>query len=161
MARPIWIRITASISAYSITAIILNNVNIYLNIDGVVRVHSSQAALYADEFLRLLVRRWPKNVYWLTMQSRGGRFGSQEVLISLVQPQTYRDIRLIQPGNWRDHKTDAINFHQPFLWYDEMITPEEQRILQHHRATECYRQLSLHKDPHQLIDEIEYLRSLA
>lgn len=135
--------------------------NIYLNIDGVLRVHAGQAAHYADEFLNLIVRRWPDTSYWLTMQSRGGRFGSLELLQPLIKPRTYAACKVIRPGNWRDHKTDAIDFTRPFLWYDDIITPEEQQILRHYRAEGCFRPINLHKDPHQLMDEIEHLRLLA
>lgn len=135
--------------------------NIYLNIDGVLRLHSNQLAPYAANFLRLVIRRWPDSTYWLTLQSRGGRFGSHELFQKLLPQKTIEQLRTIQPATWYDHKTDGINFKQPFLWYDDMLTPEEQRILQRYDALDCFRQINLQADPQQLLDEIEYLRTLA
>lgn len=135
--------------------------NIYLNIDGVLISESGQAAFYADEFLNLIIKKWPGSIYWLTMQSRGGRFGSHEALKNVLKPATYARIRTIQPGAWRELKTDAIDFTKPFLWFDEHITPEENQILSRYQAEACFRQVNLRTDPHQLMDEIVLLRSLA
>lgn len=135
--------------------------NIYLNVNGVLLTSQGKLAPYAGEFLSLIVKRWPNKAYWLTLQSRGGRFGSRELLKPSLDPQIYERLSVISPGDWQDNKTDAIDFTRPFLWYDDFVTAEENQILRRYDAQACLRLISLDRDPHQLLDEIEHLRSLA
>lgn len=135
--------------------------NIYLDIDGVLLANSSHAAQYADEFLQLVLTAWPDTTYWLTTHQWRGQNRAVDVLRPVLKPQTVRLLDQVQPTVWDELKTDAINFKQPFLWFDDDLFPEEAEILAHYSATDCFRHINLARDPLQLLDEIEYLKSLA
>ncbi len=135
--------------------------NIYLDIDGVLLANSSHAAQYADEFLQFVLTAWPDTTYWLTTHQWRGQNRAVDVLRPVLKPKTIKLLAQVQPTDWGDLKTDAINFKQPFLWFDDDLFPEEGEILKHYGALDCLRRINLSTDPHQLMDEIAYLRSLA
>lgn len=135
--------------------------NIYLDIDGVLLANDKQAALYADQFLRYILRRWPTSTYWLTTHHWRRVNTTRDVLAPALVPSTLELLHLIKPAAWDERKTDGIDFNQPFLWFDDDLYPEEKAILKHYDALDCFRQVLLERDPHQLMDELDYLRSLA
>ncbi len=135
--------------------------NIYLDIDGVLLANSKQAAAYADEFLALIIKRWPDTTYWLTTHRWRGQNTVLEVLEPVLKPKTVQLLKHIKPASWQEMKTEGISFKQPFLWFDDDLVPEERETLRHYGALDCLRMIDLKKDPYQLLDEIEYLRSLA
>ncbi len=135
--------------------------NIYLDIDGVLLANENRAADYADEFLAFILKHWPNNTYWLTTHCWHGENRTHEVLEPYLRKKTFVLLDKIQPTDWDELKTDAINFKQPFLWFDDDLFPEEQEILKHYRALECHRKIDLGKDSLQLLDEIVNLRSLV
>lgn len=135
--------------------------NIYLDIDGVLLVNSNNAARYADEFLTLVLKRWPDSTYWLTTHRWRGQDTTRKVLEPVLKPKTVELLKAIKPARWEDLKTDGIDFKRPFLWFDDDLIAEERRILKHYGALDCFRLIDLQADPLQLLDEIEYLRTLG
>lgn len=135
--------------------------NIYLDIDEVLLLSNTQAANYADDFLAFILSSWPDSTYWLTTHCWKGENRAVEVLRPALKPPTIRLLERVKPTQWDELKTDAINFKQPFLWFDDDLYPEEKEILRHYNALECFRHINLHGNPHQLMDEIEYLKTLA
>lgn len=45
--------------------------NIYLDIDGVLLANDWNAANHANEFLRLVLEKYPDTTYWLTTHCQG------------------------------------------------------------------------------------------
>lgn len=135
--------------------------NIYLDIDGTLLANSRQAAAHADEFLGVVLKYWPTSTYWLTTHFWRGQNTVRQVLEPVLKPQTMKQLSLIKPARWQELKTEGIDFKTPFLWFDDDLVPEEEQILRHYGALDCFRRIDLMRDPHQLMDEIEYLRSLA
>jgi hypothetical protein len=137
------------------------SMNIYLDIDGVLKSNTNFAASYADEFLQLILKNWPNSTYWLSTHCWKKQNSTRLVLDPVLKPKTKGLLHLIKPTVWRDLKVDAINFKQPFLWYDDDLLPEEEKVLRHHNALECFRPVDLQADKYQLLDEIEFLRTLS
>lgn len=133
--------------------------NLYLDIDGVI-LHQSKASVHADDFLQLIAHNWPHSTYWISSYAKQGKVILHNLLQPYLKPKTMHMIETFQIASWRNLKTDAINFKQPFLWFDDTLYPEEEKILKHYSAEQCYRPIRLHSDPHQLIDEISFLKSL-
>lgn len=136
--------------------------NIYLDIDGVLLANDRQTADFAEVFLQYILTRWPNSTYWLTTHCWQGQNRAYEVLAPKLKKQkTIELIKLIKPTEWEHVKTDALNFSQPFLWFDDDLFPEEREVLNHYHALACYRKIDLYKDPSQLMDELLYLKTLA
>lgn len=135
--------------------------NIYLDIDGVLLANSNNAAAYADEFLTLILKRCPDSTYWLTTHFWRGQDTTRKVLEPVLKPKTIELLEQIKPAYWEELKTEGIDFKRPFLWFDDDLISEERQILEHYGALECFRLVDLVADPLQLLDEIDYLRSLG
>ena len=43
-------------------------------------------------------------------------------------------MKKIQPTKWNTWKTEAIDFNKDFRWLDDLIFPEENRILKENNA---------------------------
>ncbi len=135
--------------------------NIYLDIDDTLLINNRYAAPFADEFLQLILKHFPNSTYWLTTHCWRGQNTALQVLTPVLKPRTAERIKHIKPTNWGDLKTDAIDFTKPFFWYDDTLYPEEQAKLEIKNALGCFRRMDLGKDPHQLMDEIAYLKQFV
>lgn len=124
--------------------------NIYLDIDGVLLASENAAALFADEFLVKVLSEYPENTYWLTTHNWLGENKAAERLTPYLKPETIKLLSIIQPTEWGDWKTDAIDFTQPFLWFDDDLYDEEREVLESHNALENWIGVNLAKDPKQL-----------
>lgn len=134
--------------------------NIYLDIDEVLLESRVSPAHYVDEFLEVVMNNWPDSVYWLSPHCRGGINRANEILEPVLRAKTFKLTQNIQPTDWGELKTDAIDFKTPFLWFDTDIYNEEREILKHYNALGCFRRINLSRDPLQLLNEIVHLRSL-
>lgn len=135
--------------------------NIYLDIDGVLLVNSNNAAAFADDFLRYILKKWPNSTYWLTTHCWRGQNTTLRVLRPVLKSDTTKLLRKVKPTTWHELKVDGIDFKTPFLWFDDDLHPDEETVLKHHGALGCFRHVDLSQDPYQLMDEIEYLMKLA
>lgn len=126
--------------------------NIYLDIDGVLLANDHHAALHVDEFVAKCIKR-SKRLYWLTTWCR--EMDSAPAIRRLKQtdmnPAT---IELLAthclPTNWSDAKTEAIDFSQPFLWFDDDCFENERIELKKHGVFVNWIDVWLHKDEHHL-----------
>lgn len=124
--------------------------NIYLDIDGVLLISEDHLAPGANEFLQAVVSRYPESTYWLTTHVWKGENRVNEVLTSKLQPETQQLIQNIKPTDWGDFKTDAIDFNQPLLWFDDDLYPEEKEVLEEHNALDSFVHVNLHQNPDSL-----------
>lgn len=131
--------------------------NIYLDIDGVLLANENHASLYADEFLQHILKKYPDSTYWLTTHNWRGENRAKEVLSPYLKPETVALLDKIKPSEWKELKTDAIDFNQDFLWFDDDLWPDELKVLEQNNATGRMIMIDLNKDPEILKKLIETL----
>jgi hypothetical protein len=125
-------------------------VNIYLDIDGVLRANDLSAALYADEFLQAVLAKYPDTTYWLTTHYWLGQDTTRLVLEPILKSKTIGLLGHIKPTKWGDYKTDGIDFSQPFLWFDDDLFAEERDALERHDVLDSHVLVDLDHNPKQL-----------
>jgi len=124
--------------------------NIYLDIDGVLLAATAAPAYYADEFLQAVLSKYPDSTYWLTTHVWNGEHVVSQTLAPYLQPKTQALLNKIKPTDWGDDKTDAIDFSQPFLWFDDDLFDGERKALEEHDALDSQVLIDLVDNPHQL-----------
>lgn len=129
--------------------------NIYLDIDGVLLANENYAALYAKEFLFRVLEKYPDTTYWLTTHCQGNAETPIEHVGHLFDAETRALMRKIKPTKWSIAKTEAIDFSQPFLWFDDDLYPEEREDLLKHRVLDNWIEVDLGKNVNQLRNFIE------
>lgn len=133
--------------------------NVYLDIDGVLLANEAHAANYADEFLQTILERYPDSTYWLTTHNWNGENRAKEVLALYLRPETVKLLDKIKPAEWGEHKTDAINFDEDFLWFDDDLWPDELKVLEEHEAAEQFILVKLGEDPDMLKKLAEVIKA--
>ncbi len=128
----------------------MSAINIYLNIDGVLLANDRQSALYAHEFLDYLLAEYKDQVYWLSTHSRGDAALPIQNVGHLFEPKTIALMEQVKPTNWKTLKTEAINFTEPFLWFDDDLFDAEKRKLREYGVLENWIEIDLAKDNEQL-----------
>lgn len=123
---------------------------IYLDIDGVILTKDKQVANYADEFIKHLVSNY--DVYWLTTRCKGDSQCTLDSLARYFKPETVELLKKIKPTNWRTWKTEAIDFDNDFLWFDDQVFEEEKRILKLNNKYNSWVKINLSDNPDQLKD---------
>lgn len=134
--------------------------DIYLDIDGVLLANTTHAAYFADDFLQFVLTHFPDSTHWLTTHQWRGQDRTRQLLRPVLRPATFKLLSRVQPTNWRDFKTDGIDFSRPFRWYDDDLMPEEDKILQTFGARQNWVEVDLSRNPGQLMDEIARLKAL-
>ena len=124
--------------------------NIYLDIDGVLLVNENHVANFADELLQAILREFPDSTYWLTTHNWQGENRAKAVLAPHLKPETVAILDKIKSTEWKEMKTEGIDFSQKFLWLDDDLWPEELEALEKHEATDNFVLIDLKKDPNQL-----------
>lgn len=135
--------------------------NVYLDIDGVLLVDASHAANYADDFLQTILAKYPDSTHWLTTHNWHGENHAKEVLAPYLKPETAQLLDKIKPTRWDELKTDAINFDDDFLWFDDDLWPDELKVLEDHEAAEQFILVKLNEDPDMLKKLAEVVKANA
>lgn len=118
--------------------------NIYLDIDGVLLVNDGKIANFAHEFLVYVTSRYP--TYWLTTHCRGEIEYTHAFLERVFPHKTLQIVKKILPTNWRTNKTEAIDYSQPFLWFDDDLFEGERVELMKHNALDNWIEVDFRKD---------------
>lgn len=123
--------------------------NIYLDIDGVLIANEKNPALHAREFIEYVLENYPDNTYWLTTHCQGDANRPIQDLKGIFDDELLEKMKIIKPTIWLDSsaKTDAIDFSQPFLWFDDDLFDEEKRTLVEHGVLDNRIEVNLQKDP--------------
>lgn len=122
--------------------------NIYLDIDGVLLANDKHVANYSHEFLDHVVNKYP--TCWLTTHCKGDASYTVKHLSMFFNSETMKLINMILPTDWDILKTDAIDFSQPFLWFDDDLFTEEKEILIQHNCPNSWVAIDLSRDENQL-----------
>ncbi len=121
--------------------------NIYLDIDGVLLANDKEAARHADKFLQAVLEKYPDSTYWLTTHNWRGENRAKKVLAPHLNLETVEFLDKIKPSEWNDLKTDAIDFEQDFLWFDDDLWPNELSVLKNMKQSKTLSWLIFIKTP--------------
>lgn len=128
--------------------------NIYLDIDGVLLANDLTPAKYAPEFIKLVLTRFPDTTYWLTTHCQGDASIPVQHIGHLFDADTVTLLRKIKPTTWDLAKTRAIDFEEPFLWFDDDLFYEEKQDLLKYGVMDNWIEVNLSKNENQLNDFI-------
>ena len=132
--------------------------NIYLDIDGVLLANENNVAEGADDFLQYVIKN--HDVYWLTTHCHGVATVPVERFGHMFEPETQKLLPKIRATDWREAKTEAIDFSQPFLWFDDDLYDDERNALFKHGAIGSWIEVDLAKNPEQLKLALEAVQRL-
>ena len=132
--------------------------NIYLDIDGVILANDKQLANHAEQFLRSILNNYPDSTYWLTTHCRGNASDAVLFLSRFLKDDMVELLKKIKPTNWEEWKTEAIDFTQPFLWFDDDLFEVEKNELIKFDALKSWVEIDLSKDKNQLLQIIKKLQ---
>ena len=128
--------------------------NIYLDIDGVLLANDLNPARYANEFIRYVIDKYPDSTYWLTTHCQGDATVPIQHVGHLFEADVVELMKKIKPTKWDLAKTRAIDFNQPFLWFDDDLFFEEKQDLLKHNAMDNWIEVDLTKNQNQLLNFI-------
>lgn len=128
----------------------MRHINIYLDIDGVLLANDLTPANHAKEFLQKVLEDYPNSTYWLTTHCQGDANVPIQHIGHLFDAEMVELMRKIKPTSWGTTKTRAIDFTQPFLWFDDDLFYEEQQTLIERGVFDNLVMVNLNKNPDQL-----------
>ncbi len=131
--------------------------NIYLDIDGVL-LDDGKPAKHVDDFLSYVLEEYPETTYWLTTRCNGDASEVLRQIQPLFTQDTQKLLEMIKPTSWPMVKTQAIDFSQAFLWYDDQLGWADEKALKDHDAMDSLRRIDLESNPDQLNVEFEVLK---
>jgi hypothetical protein len=130
-----------------------------MDIDGVILANEGNLAIGASDFIKYATDNF--DVYWLTTHCMDG---NPTHAVEYVQRAASEDLRpyleKFKPTKWSLAKTEAIDFGEPFLWFDDDCYSGERIALNEHRVFNSWIEVNLSKYPDQLTHEIKLLQSL-
>jgi hypothetical protein len=117
--------------------------NIYLDIDGTILDRDGTPADGLHEFLQTVTKK--HTCYWLTTHCRreGDIDHVHEYLGSRLPPETFELVKSIRPTFWNVLKTEAVDFAEKFLWFDDSVMQAESNQLMAKGAIENLRMVDL------------------
>lgn len=124
--------------------------NIYFDVDGVLLTKEGQLSVGADDFLRSFIDDTTNTCYWLTTRCKGDPQPVLHTLQPLLDHESAQLIENVKATNWRTLKTEAIDFDNPFIWFDDNPLSIELKILKDHGRLQSLALIDLVKDPLQL-----------
>ncbi len=111
--------------------------NIYLDVDGTIIDKKGKIIENLSEFLIYAFSKG--DVYWLTTHCKEG---NNEAVLRHIEPFVTSEqmdlLKKIKPLKWKTLKTEAIDFTQPFLWFDDYLLEVEKNILKEKGFFNCW-----------------------
>lgn len=126
------------------------DIDIYLNVDGVLIDDNSRPTNYSREFIKYIVPNF--NTYWLSRRDKNNGFSIIKDLSRIFEPNTMQLINRVRPTRWSFAKTQAINFDRPFLWFDDELIVHERLELIKNNALNNWINVDLARDENCLAD---------
>ena len=100
---------------------------IYLDIDGVLLSPDHKIPEYGEEFVTYLINH--HEVFWLTTHCRGGVNGAIKYLSQFYAGTTLAKLKQVIQTDWKDLKTEAVDFDSRFIWLDDYPLESEKMVL--------------------------------
>lgn len=135
-----------------------NFVNIYFDIDGVLLANDKQPALGVKEFLKYFIDRYP--TFWLTTHCKGDAKYTVSHIESYLDKETLELVKMIKATTWSYSKTEAIDFSQPFIWFDDQVFEFEKEQLAKNNSLNSWIRVDLRENPNHLKDILELFKDL-
>lgn len=133
--------------------------NIYVDIDGVLLANEDYLSEGAAEFIKYIADNY--SVYWLTTHCmQGDATHAVQYLNRASEEDLTPWLNKFEPTTWSLKKTDAIDFSQPFIWYDDDCFSGERKALEERGTLNSWHEVNLKDHPNQMVKELEYLKSL-
>ena len=130
--------------------------NIYFDIDGVILTKEWKPAPHLKEFLTYFIERYP--VYWLTTHCKADANRAVSYLETSLDKETLDLVKKIKPTNWSYSKTEAINFKEEFIWFDDYIFEFEKEQLKKNNSLNSWIRVDLRENPNHLRDILELFK---
>ncbi len=90
---------------------------VYLDIDGVLLTKDKKVPDYGDELIDFLTDRF--DCYWLTTHSRTESNVAVEYLKMFYKSSTLEKLKKIKSSDWKDLKTEGIDYKSDFIWLED------------------------------------------
>ena len=129
--------------------------NIYLDINGVLLTKNLEPALFVNYFLNKALKK--NKVYWLTTHSKSQKENPINYLAQFFDKETLELMKLINMPKWNVLKTEAIDFTQEFLWFDDSLLQAEEAVLKGKGKYNSWVKVDLDNNPKQLKTEANKL----
>ncbi len=124
--------------------------NIYLDVNGVLLTKDCESAKGVTIFLKYIIEN--HTVYWLTTHCKGNTEPVVSYLQKYLPKEAYQLIKEIKPTTWGTLKTDAIDFTQDFLWFDDYVMKAEKKVLIKNNVLNKQILINLEDNPNQLLE---------
>ena len=128
--------------------------DIYLDIDGVLISDAIESygkpATYVLDFLKFITAH--HDCYWLTTHCMNGENHVKEFLQKKLPLEAMQYVSLIKPLDWKEWKTEAIDFSKDFRWIDDDVYEPEKEMLHQHNCEAKLIKINLRENPIQLKD---------
>ena len=104
-------------------------INIYLDIDGVIRGCTSPKE-YIEEFLWYCLDNYPDSIYLLTNHCNHGVNRAPEAIQDEFSKELVDALsKQVKATEWEVLKTDGIDMDQDFVWFDDNLFESERQVL--------------------------------
>ena len=134
-----------------------NLTSVYLDIDGTILTKDGVPAHGATELIQYCVENF--DTYWLTTHCKGDAEVTLKHVKRYFPEESHQYLKKIQATNWGAMKTDALNFSEDFIWFDDYLMQVELQVLEDNNAESKHIMINLEEDPHQLEEMLEYLKT--
>lgn len=132
--------------------------NIYLDIDGVI-LGMASSLRDAKKLLKYLLKKYPENTYWLTTHVKDGENNIRHSLVGAYPDKLIAKMYdTFKNTDWGTLKTDAIDFSQPFVWFDDTLFTAERQVLEQNGVANSYYKIDP-KDKRALKNALKYLKA--
>lgn len=126
---------------------------LYLDVDGVVLTKQGAPAQHLVDFLKFATSNF--DCCWLTTHCDGNAQTVINNLSGVVPDEAIPFLKKLKPTSWKLWKTEAIDFTQDFLWFDDYAFDSEKIILEKNNASKKLITIDLKANPNQLLDIIK------
>lgn len=131
---------------------------IYLDIDGTILAKDGTPAIGAMDLIQYCVGNF--STYWLTTHCKGDASVTFKHVKRYFPEESHQYLKKIQATNWGAMKTDALNFSEDFIWFDDYLMQAELQVLEDHGAESNHIMINLEENPYQLEEMLTYLVSV-
>ena len=128
---------------------------IYLDIDDTLinaDMYEVKPANHLKEFLSYMLKN--HDVYWLSTHCDGNAETAVSYLSQFVDADITSLIKKIKPTKWKYFKAEAINMGEDFLWFDDVLSFNDEELLKSKNKLGSYVKVNLDEDPDILLEFI-------